>query len=115
MERKNMNQRQKVESLILDICTKISNVKTIPDMQKIYNVWANKRNQLIEKHRYSLKIGDKCEFNTKKGLIKGKITKINKKTIKVMADSGTLWTVSINLVRHDRPEYIDKWKSILDE
>lgn len=48
---------------------------------------------------YEFRIGDTVRFNSKtRGIITGKISKINRKTIKVTTDSGMIWKVSPTLL-----------------
>lgn len=48
----------------------------------------------------TLHVGDAVWFDAKKrGVIRGKVKKINTKTVKVTADNGVEWTVHATLVR----------------
>jgi len=52
-------------------------------------------NKIIEQRlTVSFKIGNKVQFDAGyRGIIKGKITKINIKTVGILADSGMRWKV----------------------
>ena len=49
----------------------------------------------------SFRVGDLVEFNRRKnsGLVQGKITKVNRKNINVLSNTGTPWRVSATLLR----------------
>lgn len=48
----------------------------------------------------TLHVGDAVWFDAKsRGVIRGKVKKINTKTVKVTADNGVEWTVHATLVR----------------
>lgn len=52
-------------------------------------------NRIIEQRlKVSFKVGNKVQFDTgNRGIIKGKITKVNQKTVGILADSGMRWKV----------------------
>jgi len=49
--------------------------------------------------------GNKVEFNSSKGfgIVRGTVTKVNAKSIKVTDTYGRPWTVSPSLLRHQEP------------
>jgi hypothetical protein len=52
------------------------------------------------KLRTQLKVGDPVWFDARtRGIIHGKISKINAKTVKVLTDNGMQWTVDANLLQ----------------
>ena len=57
-------------------------------------------NRIIEsKLQVSFKVGNRVSFDGGyRGIIKGKVTKVNQKTIGVLADNGMRWKVSPTLL-----------------
>lgn len=50
--------------------------------------------------RVQFSVGSRVMFDAKtRGMVHGKITKMNAKTVKVLADSGMIWTVGPNLLQ----------------
>ena len=54
------------------------------------------------KLRLALKAGDKVKFDGKtRGIIHGTITKVNAKSVKVLASNGVTWNVSPQFLEKD--------------
>jgi len=53
-------------------------------------------NRIIEQRlTTSFKVGDRVQFDAgSRGIIKGKIAKVNQKSIKIIADTGARWSVA---------------------
>tara|TARA_R110000737_G_scaffold352309_1_gene397776 strand:+ start:2267 stop:2605 length:339 start_codon:yes stop_codon:yes gene_type:complete len=85
---------------IQELCRQIvSNVHSREDLDAIYRAAkvVGDRTAYVATTKFLL--GDKVFFHSKtRGLIKGHVTKINKKTIKVTSNEGVMWTVHPELL-----------------
>jgi len=54
---------------------------------------------LQSREKFSFYVGQSVGFTAKGELVKGKVTKINQKTINVRADNGREWKVSPSLLK----------------
>lgn len=72
----------------------------LEDTKHMYDLLATRVAMLQQMAKFRYSVGDTVTFTGKYGaLVKGTITKINQKTIKVKADqSAILWTVSPSLL-----------------
>lgn len=69
------------------------------DIRKMYNLLSARTEMLQQQAKCKFDIGDYVKFNSKYGeQVRGTITKINQKTIKMKAESGMVWTVSPSLL-----------------
>lgn len=70
------------------------------DLNKVVEAVRFRRSQLETMSRLSFSVGDKVEFDSRKGMtVTGKIKKINRKTIIVDATDMRTWRVSPSLLR----------------
>lgn len=59
-----------------------------------------RRNMIAQVNKSAFRVGDKVEWNGKYGGIdKGTIKSIGPKNVKVIAETGVLWTIHPNLLR----------------
>jgi hypothetical protein len=70
------------------------------DISSVYTLAKSARGRLDMMKSVSLYVGQPVSFvGKRKVIVKGKITKVNTKTVKVQAESGVLWTVSTSLIK----------------
>lgn len=75
----------------------IDNLDELRDASHAINV---RYKELISRTSHSFRIGEQVTFySNKRGQIRGRVQKINQKTVKVMADNGVLWTVTSTLLK----------------
>jgi len=74
----------------------IRNVKSDQELDQLIDVFKLQRNHLSYQTARTLMIGDTVSFDAKtRGVIRGKITKVNQKTVKVRCDrTQTTWKVT---------------------
>jgi len=74
----------------------IRNVKSNQELDQLIEVFKLQRNHLSYQTARTLMIGDTVSFDANtRGVIKGKITKVNQKTVKVRCDrTQTTWKVT---------------------
>jgi preprotein translocase subunit YajC len=69
------------------------------ELNEIARMMNIRRSHLQEIAGANLRVGDTVTFDAKtRGIVTGKVTKINKKTVKVKATNGVLWTVTPSLL-----------------
>lgn len=91
--------RLKMSEVVLDIAQ-----MNQAELNTVINAIKRRNKQLIamaaENVTDDLRVGDAVWFDAKsRGVIRGKVKKINTKTVKVTADNGVEWTVHATLVR----------------
>ena len=87
-----------------DLVTKASDLILKMDNEQLNEIVESiklKRQVIAREAVRSFRVGDMVEFNRRKysGLVQGKITKVNRKNINVLSNSGTPWRVSATLLR----------------
>ena len=69
------------------------------ELDRIGELMRKRRGHIQEISAMSRRVGDRVRFDANtRGIVLGEITKINRKTVKVMSDEGVLWTVSPSLL-----------------
>jgi len=72
---------------------------SIEDIREIETAIRARFDHIDRSAAYEFRVGDTVRFDAKtRGIITGKISKINRKTIKIVADSGMIWKVSPTLL-----------------
>jgi len=71
---------------------------TVEDLRRIANAINLKSRELQARAAHSFGRGDKVQFMSKRGLIKGTVTRVNQKTVSVQAFDGVQWKVSGSLL-----------------
>ncbi|MFW6243340.1 MAG: hypothetical protein ACOC2W_04205 [bacterium] len=69
------------------------------DLTELINLIKWRRDILEKSNVCKYEIGTRVEFDSDGNVVKGKVIKINRKTIKVRTDKGVLWKVSGSLLR----------------
>lgn len=65
------------------------------ELDEIVSMIKLRRSHLQEITGQKFAVGDQVRFDARtRGMVIGKITKINRKTVKVMSNKGVLWTVT---------------------
>jgi len=69
------------------------------ELNQLARLMKTRRGHLQEITATQFRVNDQVRFDAKsRGIITGRITKINKKTVKVMSQKGVLWSVSPSLL-----------------
>lgn len=86
---------------IQDLCRAIvSNTHSREDLEAIYSAAKVVGDSLSSLASMNLRVGDDVYFDAKtRGTIHGKVTKINRKSIKVTSNTGMAWKVSPQFVK----------------
>ena len=89
-----------VESIVSAIHSlDATDLKTVTEAVKLRREWLNRQRMR------ALVVGDRVRFDAgKRGIVRGVLTKVNRKTVGVRADSGMQWRVGVGLVEHDTTE-----------
>ena len=88
---------------VQDILNAILNINDADELRKIVKIAKIRDSELSAMATAVLKIGDRVVFDLprhyKMSYAKGRIIKINKKTVRVETDSEGIWNVDANLIR----------------
>lgn len=86
---------------LTDVFTYIDNCFDDETLRRIHKRAADRiRNEIVEIKRRNFDEGDLVCFDSKKrGMVYGKIIKINRTNAKVLSDAGIKWTVHIGLLK----------------
>jgi hypothetical protein len=94
----NQNNQGK-EMSTLDIQNAIFNIKSTDELRRIQGAISSQLTHLSQQVKWRFNVGDRVGFDARRrGYVTGKVTKIMRKNIKVLADSGVVWTVGPNLL-----------------
>jgi putative ribosome biogenesis GTPase RsgA len=64
-----------------------------------------RREWLTRQHMRSFVVGDRVRFDAgRRGVVSGVLTKVNRKTVSVHADSGMTWRVAVSLIERETVE-----------
>ena len=71
---------------------------SVDEMRSIVQAVNYKNREMQSRAAHSFGRGDKVQFMSKRGLIKGTVTRVNQKTVSVQAFDGVQWKVSGSLL-----------------
>jgi len=75
------------------------NTASLDDYRVLVSTLKNRYNAINHKHTSILRCGQRVSFETKRGIkVEGIVTKVNRKTVKVMTDDTQFWAVSPLLI-----------------
>ena len=70
------------------------------DLMDAGNMFRARQNSLTAMSVTKFRTGDNVTFDSsKRGRINGEVLKVNRKTVKVRADNGVIWSVSPSLLK----------------
>lgn len=85
-----------INSAVTDAISKMSK----DELREVYELVKKRFDQINRVTAQSLNVGDKVVFQARGGTtVHGKITKINTKSIKVLAETNTIWNVAPSLLK----------------
>ncbi len=83
----------------LDIQNAIYDIRNVNDLRRIQHAISDQFTHLSQQAKWRFNVGVRLGFDAKRrGYVTGKVTRIMRKNIRVLADSGAVWTVGPNLL-----------------
>jgi formyltetrahydrofolate synthetase len=84
---------------ITELCDELFNqVNTSEDLRLVWDTAKAIQDKVSHLAKRGFSIGQEVQFESKQGLVQGRVSKINKKSIKVTSLGGRLWRVSPTLL-----------------
>lgn len=78
---------------------------SVDDLREVGEAVKLRREWLNRQRMRALVVGDRVRFDAgQRGIVRGVLTKINRKTVGVRADSGVQWRVAVSFIEHDTVE-----------
>ena len=84
---------------IKELCNELFNqTNTSEDLRLVWDTAQSIQDKLAGLARREFSVGQKVQFESKQGLVQGRVSKINKKSIKVTSLGGVMWRVAPTLL-----------------
>ncbi|HUU87902.1 MAG TPA: hypothetical protein VMX17_09125 [Candidatus Glassbacteria bacterium] len=84
---------------LVEMTKLVQKCDTIDEAKIIYKLYIARANAISEMKTLQFAPGQRVQFTTKKGItVKGKVQKVNRKTIAVSTDNGT-WRVTASFLK----------------
>ena len=93
---------EKVVNILIkeDLRKELVKIETREELHEVYEYLRTIQAKIVTKEALKFNIGDTVEFDGKYGsVVRGVITKINTKTIKLTSTTGVKWNVSVGLLK----------------
>lgn len=89
---------------LVEMTTLLQKCETRDELNIFFRIYKARAGAISEMKTAMFSIGDRVQFRGKRNIIiKGMVTKINRKTVSILADCGQGWRVSAGILEEEQP------------